>query len=95
VHLMNQVSAVVHAIHSYYEPRRAHSFTAEASAKQLRSGAHSEEGRPLRFRLRFVQPVHDRCSNSWAIGCHSVERPLVEALPMGTATLRSSRRMVR
>ena len=28
-----------------------------------------------------------------ALSCHSVERPLVEALPTGTATLRSALRM--
>jgi len=30
-----------------------------------------------------------------ALSCHSVERPLVEALPIGTATLPSARRMAR
>ena len=44
--------------------------------------------------LRFVRPTHDRCSNNSGMGCHSVERPLVDALPIGVATLRSALRIV-
>ena len=49
-------------------------------------------GKPCRLRLPLVLPVHDR-NSSRSSGFHNTDRPLVEALSIGVATLRSALRM--